>query len=91
MTLVSNELPDGELWADPFTVQVALRVLQIVGDHTNGIHTYQIRDVARGLQLVNNNPIAQRLGRMIDTLVDTAVTAKRTESGESLDWEKVKL
>jgi len=41
--------------------------------------------------LVNNNPVAQRLGLMIDTLVNTAVTANRTESGEPLDWEKVKL
>ena len=89
--MVSNAVPDGELWADPFTMQVALRVLQIVGDHTNGIDTYQIRDVARGLQLVNNNPIAQRLGLMIDTLVNTAVTAQMTESGTPLDWEKVKL
>ena len=89
--MVSSRIPDGELWADPFTMQVALRVLQIVGDHTNGIDTYQIRDVARGLQLVNNNPIAQRLGLMIDTLVNTAVTAQMTESGAPLDWEKVRL
>ena len=89
--MVSSGIPDGELWADPFTMQVALRVLQIVGDHTNGIDTYQIRDVARGLQLVNNNPIAQRLGLMIDTLVNTAVTAQMTESGTPLDWEKVRL
>jgi len=84
-------IPDGELWADPFTMQVALRTLQIIGDHTNGVHTYQIREVARGLMLVNNNPVAQRLGRMIDTLVDAAVTANKTESGEPLDWEKVRL
>jgi len=84
-------LPDGELWADPFTVQVALRTLQIVGDHTNGVYSYQIIEVARGLMMVNNNPVAQRLGRMIETLVDTAVTANKTESGEPLDWEKVKL
>ena len=80
-----------ELWADPFTMQVALRVLQIVGDHTNGIQTHDIRDVARGLQLVNNNTVAQRLGLMIDTLVNTAVTAQMTESGMPLDWEKVRL
>jgi len=97
MTLVSEVappagmIPDGELWADPFTMQVALRTLQIVGDHTNGVYTYQIREVARGLMLVNNNPVAQRLGRMIDTLVDTAVTAQKTESGEPLNWEKVRL
>jgi len=72
-------------------MQVALRTLQIVGDHTNGAYTYEIREVARGLMLVNNNLIAQRLGRMIDTLVDTAVTAQRTESGEPLDWERIKL
>lgn len=84
-------IPDGELWADPFTVQVALRTLQIVGDHTNGAYTHEIREVARGLMLVNNNPIAQRLGLMIDALVNTAVTANRTDSGEPLDWEKVKL
>jgi hypothetical protein len=84
-------LPDGELWADPFTVQVALRTLQVIGDHTNGIYSYQIREVAHGLMLVNNNPVAQRLGKMIDTLVDTAVTAQMTESGQPLDWEKVKL
>jgi hypothetical protein len=41
--------------------------------------------------LVNNNPVAQRLGLMIDTLVNTAVTAQKTESGEPLDWERVKL
>lgn len=84
-------IPDGELWADPFTMQVALRCLQIVGDHTNGVHTHEIREVARGLMLVNNNAVAQRLGLMIDTLVNTAVTANRTESGEPLDWERVKL
>jgi len=89
--LVSSTLPDGELWADPFTVQVALRCLQVVGDHTNGTYSHQIREVARGLMLVNNNPVAQRLGLMIDTLVDTAVTANMTESGEPLNWEKVKL
>jgi len=72
-------------------VQVALRCLQVVGDHTNGAYTHEIREVARGLMLVNNNPTAQRLGLMIDTLVNTAVTANRTESGEPLDWEKVKL
>jgi len=84
-------IADGELWADPFTVQIALRCLQVVGDHTNGVYSFQIREVARGLMLVNNNPVAQRLGRMIDTLVDTAVTANKTESGEPLDWEKVRL
>jgi len=84
-------IPDGELWADPFTVQVALRCLQIVGDHTNGVYSYQIRDVARGLMLVNNNPVAQRLGKMVEALLDTAVTAHLTESGQPLDWEKVKL
>jgi len=72
-------------------MQVALRCLQVVGDHTNGTYSHQIREVARGLMLVNNNPVAQRLGLMIDTLVDTAVTANMTESGEPLDWEKVKL
>jgi len=72
-------------------MQVALRVLQIVGYHTNGIQTHDIRDVARGLQLVNNNTVAQRLGLMIDTLVNTAVTAQMTESGMPLDWEKVRL
>lgn len=84
-------LVDGELWADPFTVQVALRCLQVIGDHTNGAYTYQIKEVAQSLMLVNNNPTAQRLGLMIDTLVNTAVTAQMTESGEPLDWEKVKL
>jgi len=84
-------IPDGELWADPFTVQVALRCLQVVGDHTNGAYSHEIREVARGLMLVNNNPVAQRLGLMIDTLVNTAVTANLTESGDPLDWEKVKL
>lgn len=84
-------LPDGELWGDPFTMQVALRCLQIVGDHTNGVYSYQIKEVARGLMLVNNNPVAQRLGRMIDVLVDTAVTAQMTESGDPLNWEKIRL
>lgn len=84
-------IADGELWGDPFTMQVALRTLQIVGDHMTGAYTHEIREVARGLMLVNNNPVAQRLGLMIDTLVNTAVTANRTESGEPLDWEKVKL
>lgn len=91
MAIPVTPIPDGELWADPFTVQVALRCLQVVGDHTNGAWSYQIRDVARGLMLVNNNPVAQRLGRMIDTLVDTAVTANNTKSGDPLDWAKVRL
>jgi hypothetical protein len=89
--MVAPTLPDGELWGDPFTLQVALRCLQIVGDHTNGTYSHEIKNVARGLMLVNNNPVAQRLGRMIDVLVDTAVTAQMTESGQPLDWEKVKL
>ena len=72
-------------------MQVALRCLQVVGDHTNGVSSHQIREVARGLMMVNNNPVAQKLGLMIDTLVNTAVTANRTESGEPLDWERVKL
>jgi hypothetical protein len=84
-------LPDGELWGDPFTMQVALRTLQIVGDHTNGVYTHEIREVARGLMLVNNNPIAQRLGLMINTLVDTAVTANSAQPGDPLDWEKIRL
>ena len=89
--MVAPTLPDGELWGDLFTMQVALRCLQIVGDHTNGTYSHEIKNVARGLMLVNNNPVAQRLGRMIDVLVDTAVTAQMTESGQPLDWEKVKL
>jgi len=89
--MVAPTLPDGMLWGDAFTMQVALRCLQIIGDHTNGTYSYQIKEVARGLMLVNNNPVAQRLGLMIDTLVDTAVTANMTESGQPLDWEKVKL
>jgi len=89
--MLDTGIPDGELWADPFTVQVALRVLQVVGDHTNGIPAGQVREVSRGLMLVNNNPVAQRLGRMIETLMDTAITADRTESGDPLDWERVKL
>ena len=72
-------------------MQVALRCLQVIGDHTNGAYSYQIREVARGLMLVNNNPTAQRLGLMIDTLLNTAVTAHMTESGQPLDWEKVRL
>ena len=83
-------IPDGELWGDAFTMQVALRTLQIIGDHTNGVYTHEIREVAKGLMLAND-PVAQRLGRMIDTLVDTAVTANRTEHGEPLDWEKVRI
>lgn len=86
-----NVIPDGELWADPFTMQVALRCLQIVGDYTNGIYSYQVREVARGLMLVNNNPVAQRLGKMIDALVDTSVTAQVTEAGDPLDWDKVRI
>tara|TARA_R100001086_G_scaffold199922_1_gene116111 strand:- start:780 stop:1049 length:270 start_codon:yes stop_codon:yes gene_type:complete len=88
--MMTPTLPDGELWADPFTQQVALRCLQILGDHTNGVYSYQIREVARGLMLVNNNPVAQRIGKMIEALLNTAVTAHMTESGEPLDWEKVK-
>ncbi len=84
-------IPDNELWADPFTMQVALRCLQVIGDHTNGNYMHEIREVAQGLMLVNNNPTAQRLGLMINTLMDTAVTASTTQSGDPLNWEKVRL
>lgn len=89
--MVSNELPDGDLWGDPFTMQVALRCLQIIGDHTSGLPISQVREVGNGLQLVPGNAAAQRLGRMLNTLMDTAITANLTESGDPLDWEKVKL
>jgi len=84
-------IPDGELWGDPFTQQVALRVLQIVGDHTNGLNTAQVRVVANGLTMIPGNPVTYRLGTMLTALVDTAVTANMTESGQPLDWEKVRL
>ena len=84
-------IPDGELWGDPFTVQVSLRCLQIIGDSMNGIYSHEIREVAKSLMLVNNNPTAQRIGLMLDTLLNTAVTAQHTESGDPLDWEKVRL
>lgn len=89
--MVTPTLPDGELWGDPFTMQVALRCLQIIGDHTSGLPIAQVREVGSGLQLVPGNITAQRLGRMLNTLMDTAITANLTESGQPLDWEKVKL
>jgi len=84
-------LSDGELWGDPFTMQVALRCLQIIGDHTSGLPVGQVREIGNGLQLVPGNVAAQRVGRMLNTLMDTAITANMTESGQPLDWEKVKL
>jgi hypothetical protein len=84
-------LPDGELWGDQFTMQVALRCLQIIGDYTSGLPVAQVREVGNGLRLVPGNVTAQRLGRMLNTLMDTAITANLTASGQPLDWEKVKL
>ena len=81
---------DGDLWGDPFTQQVALRVLQIVGDHTNGLNARDIRTVANGLAMIPGNPVAQRLGNMLSALIDAAVTAQLTESGDPLDWERVR-
>jgi len=89
--MTPSVVPDGELWGDPFTMQVALRCLQIIGDYTNGLPAGQIKEVGNGLQLVPGNVAAQRLGRMINTLIDTAITANLTESGQPLDWEKVRL
>lgn len=79
-------LLDGDLWGDPLTTQTALRVLQVVGDHTNGLPPGAVRDVANGLLMVTSNPVAQRLGRMILTLIDTAVAAEMTEEGAPMIW-----
>ena len=84
-------IADGELWASPFTQQVALRVLQIVGDHTDGLDVAQVRVVASGLVMIPGNSVTQRLGKMLNALMDTAVTAQLTASGDPLDWEKVRL
>lgn len=89
--MVAPTIPDGELWADPFTQQVALRVLQIVGDCTNGLDIRKIRVVAEGLTMIPSNLTTYRLGTMITALIDTAITAELTESGDPLDWEQVKL
>lgn len=89
--MVTPTLPDGELWADPFTQQVALRVLQIVGDSTNGLDIRKIRVVAEGLIMIPGNLTTNRLGNMINALIDAAITAELTESGDPLDWEKVRL
>ena len=89
--MVAPTIPDGELWADPFTQQVALRVLQIVGDCTNGLDISKIRVVANGLVMIPGNLTTYRLGNMINALIDTAITSQLTESGDPLDWEKVKL
>lgn len=86
--MVTQEFSD--LWGDPFTQQVALRCLQVIGDHTSGLPIAQVRDVANGLQLVPDNVAAQRLGRMINTLMDTAITSMLTESGSPLEWEKLR-
>ena len=83
-------IADGDLWGDPFTQQVALRVLQVVGDHTNGLDANQIRIVANGLTMIPGNPVTQKLGNMLTALVDTAVIAHMTESGDPLDWEKLR-
>ena len=83
-------IADGELWGAPFTQQVALRVLQIVGDYTNGLDTAEVRVVANGLRMIPGNPVTQRLGSMLNALMDTAVTAHMTESGDPLDWEKLR-
>jgi len=83
-------IADGDLWGAPYTQQVALRVLQIVGDHTNGLDTAQVRVVANGLSMIPGNPATQRIGNMLNALMDTAVTAHMTRSGEPLDWEKVR-
>ena len=86
--MVTDDFSD--LWGDPFTHQVALRCLQIIGDYTSGLPVSQVREVANGLQMVPGNATAQSLGRMINTLMDTAITAHLTESGAPLEWEKLK-
>ena len=78
-------LRDDELWGDPYTTQTALRVLQVVGDYTNGLPPGAVRNVAHGL-LTASNPVAQQLGRMINTLVDTAIAAEMTEEGDPMIW-----
>jgi len=83
-------IADGDLWGAPFTQQVALRVLQVVGDHTNGLDAVQVRVVADGLRMIPGNPVTHRLGDMLNALMDTAVTAHMTESGDPLDWEKLR-
>jgi len=83
-------IADGDLWGAPYTQQVALRVLQIVGDHTNGLDTAQVRVVADGLSMIPGNIVTHRLGNMLQALMDTAVTAQMTESGDPLDWEKLR-
>lgn len=83
-------MSDGDLWGDPFTMQVALRCLQIIGDHTEGLDIAKVRVVATGLDMIPGNPVTQRLGKMINALMDTAVTAHMTESGDPLNWEKVR-
>jgi len=89
--MVAPTIPDGDLWADPFTQQVALRVLQIVGDCTNGLDIRRIRVVAEGLIMIPSNLTTYRLGTMINALLDAAITSELTESGDPLDWEKVRL
>jgi len=79
-------LLDDDLWGDPRTTQTALRVLQIVGDYTNGLPPGAVRDVANGLLMVTSNPVAQRLGKMIITLMDTAIAADLTEEGAPMIW-----
>jgi len=44
---------------------VALRLLQIVGDHLNGIPVEETEAVARGLLMVNGNAAARQLGKML--------------------------
>lgn len=77
---------DGELWGDPRTTQTALRVLQVVGDYTNGLPAGAVRDVAHGMLMVTSNPVAQRLGSMIITLIDTALASEMAEEGAPMIW-----
>ena len=79
-------LLDDDLWGDPRTTQTALRVLQVVGDHTNGLPAGAVKEVANGLLMVTSNVVAQRLGRMILTLMDTAIAAELTEEGAPMIW-----
>jgi len=59
--VIKQELGGGPLTNDV----VALRLLQIVGDHMNGIPVEQSEAVARGLLMVTTNPVAQRMGEML--------------------------
>lgn len=59
---------------------VAMRLLQIVGDHLNGIGPQETEAVAKGLLMVNGNHAARQLGKMLTAIFELGREWEQTEN-----------